>query len=150
MSLQYMINCFSHISTEENACHYWETRSRSNVSGAYTCWKTSIKLTFSMERLYWLTEGWYQNISLLPVPCANSLNSLLEALLYIYIYILIVNAWHFSSCQRGLFCIKNVFFLHTCSCNTCYSLMVIISYITHHWTDCGLSVDDMGVVEVYY
>ena len=37
-----------------------------------------------MERLYWLTEGWYQNISLLPVPCTDSLNSLAEALIYIY------------------------------------------------------------------
>ena len=27
-----MINCFSHISTEEHARHYSETRSRSNVS----------------------------------------------------------------------------------------------------------------------
>ena len=41
-----------------------------------------------MERQYWLTEGSYRNISLLPVPCTDSLNSLAEALrLYIYIYI---------------------------------------------------------------
>ena len=71
---------FSHICTEERARRYSETRSRSNVSGAYTCWKTLIKLTFSTERLYWLTEGWYRNISLLPVPRTDSLNSLAEAL----------------------------------------------------------------------
>ena len=74
-------DCFSHISTEEHARHYSETRSRSNVSGTYTCRKTLIELTFSMERLYWLTEGWYRNISLLPVPRTNSLNSLVEALI---------------------------------------------------------------------
>ena len=74
-----MINCFSHISTEKCARRYSETRSRSNVSGAYTCWKTLIKLTFLMERLYQLTEGWYQNISLLPVLRTDSLNSLAEA-----------------------------------------------------------------------
>ena len=34
-----------------------------------------------MERLYQLTEGWYRNISLLLVPCTNSLNSLAEALI---------------------------------------------------------------------
>ena len=33
-----------------------------------------------MERLYWLTEGWYWNMSLLLVPCTDSLNSLAEAL----------------------------------------------------------------------
>ena len=33
-----------------------------------------------MERLYQLTEGWYQNISLLPVLPNDSLNSLAEAL----------------------------------------------------------------------
>ena len=76
-----MIDCFSHISTEERARRYSETRSRSNVIGTYTCWKPLIKLTFSMERLYRLTEGWYRNISLLPVPRTDSLNSLAEALL---------------------------------------------------------------------
>ena len=75
-----MIDCFSHISTGERARRYLESRSRSNISGAYTCWKTLIKLTFSMERLYRLTEGWYRNISLLPVPRTDSLNSLAEAL----------------------------------------------------------------------
>ena len=70
----------SHISTEERARRYSETRSRSKVSGAYTCWKTLIKLTFSTERLYPLTEGWYRNISLLPVPRTDSLNCLAEAL----------------------------------------------------------------------
>ena len=64
----------------ECAHRYSDTRSRSNVSGAYTYWKTLIKLTFSMERLYQLTEGWYWNISLLPVPHTDSLNSLAEAL----------------------------------------------------------------------
>ena len=33
-----------------------------------------------MERLYWLTEGWYWNISLLPVLHTDSLNSLVVAL----------------------------------------------------------------------
>ena len=80
MSRQDTIDCFSHISTEERARYYSETRSRSNVSGAYTCWKTLIKLTFLTERLYRLTEGWHQNISLLPVPRTDSLNSLAEAL----------------------------------------------------------------------
>ena len=63
-----MIDCFPHISTEERARRYSETR------------KTLIKLTFSMEGLYRLTEGWYRNISLLPVPPTDSLNSLVEAL----------------------------------------------------------------------
>ena len=35
---------------------------------------------FSVERLYWLTEGWHWNISLLLVPCTDSLNSLAEVL----------------------------------------------------------------------
>ena len=72
----YKISCFSHISTEDCTHHYSETRSRSNVNGTYACWKTLIKLTFSMERLYRLTEGWYQNISLLPVLHTDSLNNL--------------------------------------------------------------------------
>jgi len=72
---------FPHISTEERVHHYSETRYRSNVSGAYTCWKTLIKLTFSTERLYKLTERWYRNISLLPLPRTSSLNSLVEALI---------------------------------------------------------------------
>ena len=76
----YKINCFSHISTEERARRHSETGSISNVSGTYTCWKTLIKLTFSMKRLYGLTEGWYQNIPLLPVLRTDSLNSLVEAL----------------------------------------------------------------------
>ena len=38
--------------------------------------KTLIKLTFSTESLYWLTESWYRNISLLLVPHTDSLNSL--------------------------------------------------------------------------
>ena len=46
VSHQYMIDCFSHISTKERARHYSETRSRSNISGAYTCWKTLIKPNF--------------------------------------------------------------------------------------------------------
>ena len=32
------------------------------------------------ERLYLLTEGWYRNISLLPVLCTDSLDSLAEVL----------------------------------------------------------------------
>ena len=40
----------------------------------------NIDKTFSMERLYRLTEGWYRNISLLPVPRTDSLSSLAEAL----------------------------------------------------------------------
>ena len=79
----YKINCFSHISTEERAHRYSETRSRSNVSGTYTCWKTLIKLTFSMERLP-VDWGWYWNISWLPVLRTDSLNSLAEALVRLY------------------------------------------------------------------
>ena len=76
-----MIDCFSHISTEERARRYSETRSRSNVSGAYAGWKTLIKRTFFNWKTVPLTEGWYQNISLLPVPRTDSLNSLAEVLL---------------------------------------------------------------------
>ena len=35
----YKIDCFANISTEERKRHYLETRSRSNVSGAYAYWK---------------------------------------------------------------------------------------------------------------
>ena len=83
---QYTTHCFSCISTEECACQYSKTRSRSNISSAYTCWKTLIKLTFATERLYWLTEGWYRNISLLLVPHTNSLNSLVEALVSLSLF----------------------------------------------------------------
>ena len=40
----------------------------------------NIDQTFSTERLYRWTEGLYWNISLLLVPCTDSLNSLTEAL----------------------------------------------------------------------
>ena len=36
LSVGYKINCFANFSTEECECCYLETRSRSNVSGAYT------------------------------------------------------------------------------------------------------------------
>ena len=42
--------------------------------------KTLIKLTFLTEKLYRLTEGWFWNISLLPVPCTDCRNSVAEAL----------------------------------------------------------------------
>ena len=44
--VHYTINCFSRISIEQRASCYSETRCGSNVSGAYTCWKPLIKLTF--------------------------------------------------------------------------------------------------------
>ena len=46
----------------------------------------NIDKTFLMERLYLLTDGWYWNISLLPVPPADSLNSLVEALVPFFFY----------------------------------------------------------------
>ena len=39
-----------------------------------------------MERLYRLTEGWYRNISLLPVPHTDSLNSLVEVLVSLSLF----------------------------------------------------------------
>ena len=50
-----------------------------------------IKLTFSTERLYQLTEGWYRNISLLLVPRTDSLNSLVEALVSLSLSDIYVN-----------------------------------------------------------
>ena len=41
------------------------------------------------ERLYRLTEGGYQNISLLPVLFTDSLNSLVEALLLVTMLIVL-------------------------------------------------------------
>ena len=86
-----MINCFSHISTEEHARRYSE-----NLTSVHMLKNVNKTHFFNFVangfiRLCWGWgggggedctgwQGWYRNISLLPVLCTDSLNSLVEAL----------------------------------------------------------------------